>query len=42
MMRMHHALATDSLAALAVTEEPRAGSAQPTTPPLMVASANPR
>jgi anti-sigma-K factor RskA len=42
MMRMHHTLAADSLAALAVTEEPRAGSAQPTTPPLMVASANPR
>lgn len=39
MMRLRFRLARDSLAALAVTEEPRSGSPQPTTPPLMVASA---
>lgn len=39
MMRMRYPLSRDSLAALAVTEEPRSGSPQPTTAPLMVASA---
>jgi anti-sigma-K factor RskA len=39
MMQMRYALSADSLAALAVTEEPSSGSSQPTTAPLMVASA---
>jgi hypothetical protein len=39
MMRMWYPLHADSLAALAVTEEPSSGSSQPTTAPLMVASA---
>lgn len=42
MMRMRYALSRDSLAALAVTDEPSVGSAQPTTPPVMVASASTR
>ncbi|MEO6525853.1 MAG: anti-sigma factor [Gemmatimonadaceae bacterium] len=38
MMRATYALAKDSLAAVAVTDEPGAGSAQPTTTPFLVAS----
>jgi hypothetical protein len=42
MMRMRYPLSADSLAALAVTDEPSSGSSQPTTAPLMVASATTR
>jgi hypothetical protein len=38
MHRATYPLANDALAAVAVTEEPMSGSAQPTTTPLMVAS----
>jgi len=38
MMRATYALAKDSLAAVAVTDEPGAGSPQPTTAPFLVAS----
>jgi hypothetical protein len=39
MMRATMAMPTDSLAAVAVTDEPMGGSPQPTTAPMMVASA---
>ncbi len=39
MMRATMPMATDSLAAVAVTEEPMGGSPQPTTAPMMVATA---
>jgi anti-sigma-K factor RskA len=39
MMQATYALAKDSLAAVAVTDEPMGGSPQPTTAPMMVASA---
>jgi len=38
MMRATYELAGDSLAAIAVTDEPGSGSAQPTTAPIMIAS----
>jgi hypothetical protein len=38
MMRATYAMPKDSLAAVAVTDEPMGGSAQPTTAPMMVAS----
>ena len=38
MMRATYALAKDSLAAVAVTDEPGSGSAQPTTAPFLIAS----
>jgi len=38
MMQANYALPKDSLAAVAVTDEPMGGSAQPTTAPLLVAS----
>jgi anti-sigma-K factor RskA len=38
MMRATYALPADSLAAVAVTDEPGGGSPQPTTAPLMIAS----
>jgi anti-sigma-K factor RskA len=38
MMHMTYALPHDSLAAVAVTDEPGGGSAQPTTAPLLIAS----
>jgi hypothetical protein len=38
MMRATYALAKDSLAAVAVTEEPGGGSPQPTTAPVMIAA----
>jgi hypothetical protein len=38
MMQATYALPKDSLAAVAVTDEPMGGSAQPTTPPFLVAS----
>ena len=38
MMQASHVMPKDSLAAVAVTEEPMGGSAQPTTPPIMLAS----
>lgn len=38
MMQASYALSKDSLAAVAVTDEPMGGSPQPTTQPLMVAS----
>jgi anti-sigma-K factor RskA len=39
MMRATYAMSKDSLAAVAVTDEPMGGSPQPTTAPMMVASA---
>ena len=39
MMQATYALAKDSLAAVAVTDEPMGGSPQPTTTPMMVAAA---
>ena len=39
MMQATMAMPTDSLAAVAVTDEPMGGSPQPTTAPMMVASA---
>jgi hypothetical protein len=36
VVRATYALAKDSLAAVAVTDEPEAGSAQPTTLPFIV------
>jgi hypothetical protein len=39
MMRATYALPKDSLAAVAVTDEPMGGSPQPTTAPMMVAAA---
>ena len=39
MMRATMAMPTDSLAAVAVTDEPMGGSPQPTTAPMMVAVA---
>lgn len=38
MMQSRYAMSKDSLAAVAVTEEPKGGSPQPTTAPMMVAS----
>jgi anti-sigma factor RsiW len=38
MMQASYPMAKDSLAAVAVTEEPMGGSAQPTTPPILLAS----
>lgn len=38
MVRATYALAKDALAAVAVTDEPKSGSAQPTTTPMMVAT----
>jgi anti-sigma factor RsiW len=38
MMQATYPMAKDSLAAVAVTDEPMGGSAQPTTPPMMVAT----
>jgi hypothetical protein len=38
MMQATYALPKDSLAAVAVTDEPMGGSPQPTTPPILVAS----
>jgi hypothetical protein len=38
MMQANYAMPKDSLAAVAVTDEPMGGSAQPTTAPMMVAS----
>jgi hypothetical protein len=38
MMRATYALAKDSLAAVAVTDEPGGGSPQPTTAPVMIAA----
>lgn len=42
MVRATHALAKDALAAVAVTDEPEAGSPQPTTVPLIVATSSTR
>jgi hypothetical protein len=38
MMQATYPMAKDSLAAVAVTDEPMGGSAQPTTAPMMVAA----
>jgi len=38
MMQATYALPKDSLAAVAVTDEPMGGSPQPTTAPMMVAA----
>lgn len=38
VVRANYALATDALAAVAITDEPSAGSAQPTTAPFLVAA----
>ena len=42
VVRATYALPKDALAAIAVTDEPEAGSAQPTTPPVLLAVASTR